>query len=353
MLAGISTVLLVGRRKCPALLVGWLWYLGMLVPVIGLVQVGEQSMADRYTYLPQIGLSIGLAWGAKRVVRLRPGRAWLYGVASSLTLAALMGCARRQVSCWRDTETMWRHALACTSQNALAHSNLAVTLRDQGRIDEAIAEFRKALEIEPDDAMVHGNLGRALAKQAKFDEARAEFREAIRIDPKCAEAHAGFGALLFVQGRLDQADVHFREALRLNPRCTEAHVGLGGLLSTQGQVAEAMAQWGEALRLQPENTRVLNIMARTLATCRQPSVRNGAAAVELARRAAELTDGRDPMILDTLAAAYAEAGRFSEAVQTARKALELAAEQNHPAVVESIRAKIPLYQSGSPYHETH
>ena len=162
-LAGITFGALVSWRR-PYLLVGWLWYLGMLVPAIGLVQVGFQAMADRYTYLPQIGLSIALAWGVADVSRSWPCRRWVCGIGSALVVASLMACAWLQTSYWRDSETLWTHAVACTSQNAKAHTYLGMALGDLKRLDEAIAHFRQALEIKPDDADARSHLDSTLAQ---------------------------------------------------------------------------------------------------------------------------------------------------------------------------------------------
>ena len=175
LLVGISLAVLAYCRKCPYLLVGWLWYLGMLVPVIGLVQVGAQAMADRYTYLTQIGLAIGLAWELKCV-----SSGWRYrrpagGIALALAVMSLMWCAWQQASYWKDGTILWPHALACTSRNSLAHNSLGATLAERGQIGEAMAQFEKVLEIDPEDELAHSNLGIALAVRGELDEAIAHF----------------------------------------------------------------------------------------------------------------------------------------------------------------------------------
>ena len=163
-LAGISVGVLASRRR-PYLLVGWLWFLGMLVPTIGLVQVGFQAMADRYTYLPQIGLCIALAWGVADVSRSWSYRRWVCGVGSALVVASLMACAWLQTSYWRNSETLWTHAVDCNSQNAKAHTYLGMALGDLGQFEEAIAHFRKALEIKPDEAEAREHLESIQASQ--------------------------------------------------------------------------------------------------------------------------------------------------------------------------------------------
>ncbi len=168
-LAAISAGVWAYRRRRPYLLVGWLWYLGILVPVIGLVQVGLQAMADRYTYLTQIGLYISLVWAGADLCRSWSYRRWLCRAASSLVLVILMGCAWRQTSFWCDSEALWTHALACTSWNKVAYSNLARALADRGQVDAAIAHYQKALEIKPDFAEAHYSLGNALARRGQVD----------------------------------------------------------------------------------------------------------------------------------------------------------------------------------------
>ena len=300
LLAGISLAVLALCRKCPCLLVGWLWYLGMLVPVIGLVQVGSQAMADRYTYLTQIGLYIALVWGAAHLftswtvdgerwtvvavsVHRPPSTVHYLGAAvSALLLAGLMICAWQQASYWKDDVTLWPHVLACTSNNYVAHSVLGDALARRGQVDEAIVQYQAALRIKSDYAEAHTNLADALVRR----------------------------------GRIDEAIAHYRTALTLKP----------------------------------DHPAALNNLAWLRATHPDPKYRDGRQAVILARRAVELASN-NPSALDTLAAAYAEAGRFAEAVETARQALDLALQQNKQSQAESIRSTIRLYQAGTPFHE--
>jgi protein O-mannosyl-transferase len=408
------------RRRCPYFFVGWFWYLGMLVPVIGLVQVGGQSMADRYTYLPQIGLAIGLAWGAKRVLALRPQRAWLGGVVGAATVAVLMGCAWQQTSHWRSSEALWSHAVQCDAQNARAYSNLAMALVRDGRVNEAIDCFNKSLEIAPDQAEIINNLGlaltdcgrlnegivqyekalklkpdledvnnnygEALLQKGIIDEAIAHFEKALKVKPDFARAHHNLGMALAMRGRANEAVGHFLKALELQPDYAETHGNLAIALAECGQFDEAIDHCEQALKLKPDYAKarqildfvlsrreevrktvagrrellgsrpddlaLLNDTAWTLATTPNASLRNGAEAVALAGRAVQLSDGRDPAVLDTMAAAYAEAGRFPEALQTAHTAAKLAVEQSKQPLAESIKAKISLYEAHTPFHET-
>jgi tetratricopeptide (TPR) repeat protein len=323
----------------------------MLVPVIGLVQVGQHSMADRYTYLPQIGLAIGLTWGAKQLFQAWPQRAWWQGVIAAVLLASLMGGTWQQMSFWRDSESLWRHALECTSGNVLAYNNLGLALRDQDRIGEAIAQYEQALKLKPNDVMAHVNLGAAFYQQGRTDEAVAHLQRAVALKPDYAVGQNNLGTVLLAQGRSDEALAHYRKAVELDPEYMDARNNIGVLLYQAGRVPEAIAQWRESLRLQPDDVGALGQLAAILATTAEASLRDGPRAVELAQRAAKLTGGRDPSVLETLSAALAETGRFAEAVETAQRALVLASGRNDTGLADSLRAHIKLYQHNSPYHE--
>ncbi len=351
LLIGICIAVLVEKRRRPYLLVGWFWYVGMLVPVIGLVQVGQQARADRYTYLPQIGLLIALAWAAKHALASWPYRAWAWGVGAAVTVPVLMGCAWQQTSYWRDSEALWAHAVECTTNNGIAHSNLGEALCQQGKWNEAVPEFQEAIKIDPRHVEAHAGLGEALGEQGRFDDAIAEFQTAVRLRPNDPTTHNNFGMVLARQGQFDAAIAEYDQALRFNPGDVRAHNNRLAALNARARRAEALAQWEESVRRQPDNASVLGRMAWVLATNPEASVRNGPRAVELAQRAADLDGGRHAIVLDTLAAAYAEAGRFNEAVQAAQQALALASAQKNAAQADAIRARIKLYQAGSPYRE--
>jgi protein O-mannosyl-transferase len=232
-LLGITAAVLVRRRENPCLLVGWFWYLVMLVPVIGLVQVGRQAMADRYTYLPQIGLCIALAWGAAGVAVAWPHRRWVYAAASLAIVVGLAVCASRQAGYWHDTEVLWNRALECTTNNNRAHCNLAAELAKKGEFPEAIEHYEAALRIEPEDATSCYGLGNALTGLGKRDKAIERFREAakeyeraIKIRPKFVEAHSNLGNALARLGQYDDAIRHYEMALEIEPNRTETRKNL-------------------------------------------------------------------------------------------------------------------------------
>jgi tetratricopeptide (TPR) repeat protein len=199
----------------------------------------------------------------------------------------------------------------------VAHTNLGNALTDLRRFDEAIVQYQKALELRPDYADVHYNLGNVLAARGRLDEAMAHYQKAVELKPAHALAHANFGSVLANQGQFEEAMAHYRRVLELKPGHPDAH----------------------------------NNLARLRATCPEPARRNGDEAVALAKRASQLCGGRRPDYIETLAAAYAEAGRFPDALETARKALALAQQQNKQALADALRAQIAQYEAGKPYHE--
>ena len=233
------------------------------------------------------------------------------------------------------------------------HDHLGLALASKGRFDEAMAEFNKALEINPNNADAHRNLGRALAITGRLDQAVPHFERAVEINPEFAEAQSEFGRLLAVEGQYDQAIPHLKKALAIKPDLVEAHYYLGAsLYFSSGRTQEALAQWREALRVDPNFVPAMNDAAHALAASPNASDRNGAEAVRLAERAVQLSGARNPLYLDTLAAAYAEVGRFPDAVATERKALDLAAPQHNAQLEDGLNARIKLYESQQPYRDS-
>ena len=237
------------QRQRPYLLVGWLWYLGMLVPVIGLVQVGIQAWADRYTYLPQIGLYVMITWGVVELCGWWRYRRVVLSSAAVMVLTGLLVLARVQTTYWRDSVSLWSHALACTSGNYLVHSNLGVALGKQGKLDEAIPHFERALQLKPDFAGAHNNLGLALGKQGKWAEALPHFERALQLQPDYADAHNNLGLALRTQGKVNEAMRHFERALQLDPDDVAAHNNLGLALAAQGKWTAARPHFQRALDL--------------------------------------------------------------------------------------------------------
>jgi tetratricopeptide (TPR) repeat protein len=453
-LTGISAWVIRGWRRDPYLAVGWFWYLGSLLPVIGLVQVGNQSMADRYTYVPLIGIFLMLVWyAADAAAHFRRGRAWLAGLAG-LVIVACMVATWLQVGHWRNSVTLYERALAVTKGNAVAHNNLGYVLETAGKLDEAllhyrealrisptyglansnlgnvlmakghtdqairhyeealrlnpdfvlahnwlglaldakgrhgeaVAHYREALRLEPGFAPARSNLGVALMRQGNLDEALehcrqavrlnpvnaqsqnnlavvlerhgnrveavAHYREALRLDPQYVRAHSNLGLLLARQGNGNEAIPHFREVLRVDSESPEAHKGLAMALADQGKHQEAVEHYREAIRLRPDDPSPYNNLAWIRATHPDPGLRNGEEAVQLAQRACDLWGKKDPNLLDTLAAAYAEAGRFPEAIQTLEQAISLVEPDGPEGGVTVLESRLRAYRAGSPHRET-
>jgi tetratricopeptide (TPR) repeat protein len=351
LLAAISAGVFLRRQRQPYLLMGWLWYLGMLIPVIGLVQVGGQAHADRYTYLPQIGLYLALIWAVGSLGAGWRHRRVVLGGLSTVILVALIFCARAQTSYWRNSEVLWTHTLACTSDNYIAHYNLGDALVKMGRRDEAIAQYQKTLQITPNYAEAHDNLGSVLLQKGRVDEAIAHYQTALRITPENATAHNNLGNALRQKGRVDEAIAQCQVALQINPDYADAHDNLGNALFQKRRVAEAITHYQKALQINPDYAEAHNNLAWVLATAPQVSLRNGDEAVKLAERANQLTGGKTPIILHTLAAAYAEAGRFGDAIRSVQKAIELAQAAGQKDLAERFTGELKLYEAGLPFHE--
>jgi tetratricopeptide (TPR) repeat protein len=264
LLAGISTGVFILRRRRLYFLTGWLWYLIMLAPVIGIVQVGAQARADRYTYLPQIGLYLMLTWGAAEgCAGWRHRRAMLGGLATVI-LAALMFRARAQTAYWRNSELLWTHTLACTSDNYIGHNNLGNALLKKGRVDEAITHFQKALEIQPAFAEAHNNLGNVQFQNGNMDEAIAQYQIALQINPDYAMARYNLGNALIKNGRLDEALTQFQMALQINPDYAEAHNNFGYALIQNKSMDEAIAHFQKALQINPDYADARNNLSNAL-----------------------------------------------------------------------------------------
>ncbi len=254
----ISAGAVAARRKQPWLVFGWLWYLGMLVPAIGLIQSGLRARADRYTYLPQIGLYLLLTWAVGDFTVSWRHRRQILGVAAFGVIAALMVCAWKQASYWRNNESLWTRTLACTSGNYVAHNELGNILLQRGRVDEAMVHYQQALQIKPDSVEACYHLGNALFQKGNLDEAIAQYQQALQNKPDFAEACYNLGNTLFQKGRVDEAMVYFQKALKITPDFAEAHINLGNALLQKGRVDEAIAQYQQALQITPDNAKAHN-----------------------------------------------------------------------------------------------
>ena len=266
LILGISTLLVVQRRRYPFLLMGWLWYCGTLVPVIGLVQAGDQAMADRFTYVPSLGVLILAIWGAYELTKRWPYRVAALSVAGWAGIVLCLGLTRQQLRHWVDTEALFRHALEVTEKNYIAHVSLGIELVRKGRIEEAISQYREVIRLKPDYALAHNNLGYALLRTGQLDEAISQYQEAIRLKPDYALAHNNLGNALYRKGRDNEAISQYQEVIRLKPDYADAHNDLGLALYRKGRTAEAINQFQEALRLKPDHAAARKNLDFALAT---------------------------------------------------------------------------------------
>ena len=252
LLVGVSILAWIWRRRRPYLAFGWFWFLGTLVPVIGLVQVGMQAMADRYSYIPLIGLFISMSWWLGEVAKPSSPRSLWVGTAAGTVLFVLAFLCNQQVRLWKDTLTLFGHALTVTPSNATAQFNYGAALHLQGDPVRAMEHYRLAIAADPSFANAHYNLAQALAKQGNTAEAEAEYRATLKSQPDLVECLNNFALFLHAAGKLEEAESHYQAALRLRPGEPIPHANLGRLYFDQGRFNEAVAQYREALRLQPD-----------------------------------------------------------------------------------------------------
>jgi len=375
---GLAFVL---ARRRPYVLVGWLWFLGTLVPVIGLVQVGVQTMADRYTYIPHIGLLVTIVWGLWDLLGRRvPGQV-LFAGAGAMVLACFI-LTYAQAFLWQDNVLLWQHTLKVTKDNYAAHDNLGVALMGKGRAPQAMEQFHTAMALEPKYVPAYMHLGQAFEQQEQWAEAAEFYRQVIARAPEYAEAYTRLATCALRQGQMAQAIEALQSSVHYNPGSAENHFNLGTVLLTVSRYAEAEPALKEALRLDPSLRDVhpylgwayaaqgkqaaareqyalgsrykrnwqiaMRRQAWRLATDPDPKRRNGPQALLWARMAASFEE-TDPEALDTLAAALADNGQYPEAAATLRKAIPLAAARKE--LDAALRDRLRLYESGQPYRE--
>jgi tetratricopeptide (TPR) repeat protein len=373
------------REQKPYFLVGWLWFVGMLLPVIGLIQVGLQAHADRYTYLPQIGVCVLLAWTIADLSARRRHRRAVLTIAALATLAPLTWLARVQASHWTDSGSLWEHAVAVTSNNENAREHLSDAYLENGRIDDAIAQAREAISDHPDSADAHGVLGAALTRKGKLDEALSELQAALQLNPKLTQAHFNLANILLQRGQVDEAITayeaelriqpkspeahnnlanaffrkhqpgaaleHLKIALELNPNYAEARNNLAIAFSQMGQMRDAIVQWNKTLEIEPNNLDAQCNLVWIFATFPDASIRDGSRAVELGQRAIRLSGGKNAKIWRLAAAAYAEAGRFPEAIKAAQSGLALAEAEGNSALAQTLEENLKLFEQNSPLRD--
>ena len=346
-------------RARPYLAVGWFWFLGTLVPVIGLVQVGMQFMADRYTYVPCMGLFIMVVWSIPEKWAKWPRPGLVLGTAAGAVLLLLVLATSVQLTYWRDSVALFSHTAEITRDNILAEYNLGEALAQKGDDADAVTHYLKALAIQPNrveaqynsQPQAHFNLGLIYRKHEQWPEAEAQLREAVQADTNEAMPHYALGSVLLSEGRFAQAAQEFATTTKLDPGNARARYNQGLALEGGKDFAGAEPVYSECLRLNPTDVEAMNRLAWLQATQSQPQLRNGTNAVALAERAKDLTKGNNARILATLDAAYAEAGRFADAVNAVKQTSEVAAAQGQTNLATAAAARLKLYEAGNPFRE--
>lgn len=375
------------RKQSPFLLVGWLWFLGTLVPVLGLVKVGDAALADRYTYIPSIGIFIAVAFGAQKTSLRFSLPKYLFPVAGAFILGALTVITEKQLQYWSDNTTLFSHAIQVTKNNVDAMVNYGAALELEGKPVEAMVQYRRAEQLAPSSYIIHFDIANQLNYMGKPADALAEYRQAVQLKPNLLTLHDGMGGVLFTLGRFTEATNEYHIAMRLDPNSPSPHFYLGIALAAhndfaaatnefsealrlapdnpatfvewgrallqQGRDAEAVEKFNEALQVDQENYQTLAYIAHVLAADEHAEIRNGAAALALAQKASTLTDGRQPIVEDVLGMAYAENGKFDEAQNAASHAISLATAAGiKPDTIAAMQKRLELYQKHEPWRES-
>jgi tetratricopeptide (TPR) repeat protein len=352
LLGGISWFIWRMHRPCPYLLAGWLWFLGTLVPVIGLVQVGSAAMADRYTYFPLVGVFIAVAFGVRDLATRFQFPKAAVAAAAVLTLALCLILTENQLRHWHDSESLFAHALAVTKEdNPYAQINYGAALEQNGRLAEALGQYREVARFAPNNVEAQYNLGNLLDKMGQPEEALPELRKAVQLNPKLPSLRDALGAVLVELGRFGEAMSQFTEAAHLDPDYPSAHFDLGKALLKQGRDSGAMDEFHAALRLDPDNFQILAYTAHVLATDDHPQIRDGKTALALASRANTLTGGAQPFVLDALGMAFAETGDFTNAQEATQRAIDLATAAQMKKI-EPLQQRLQLYKNHQPWRES-
>ncbi|HEX4121900.1 MAG TPA: tetratricopeptide repeat protein [Verrucomicrobiae bacterium] len=316
LLVAITAIVIWRRRAQPYAIVGWFWFLGILAPTIGLVQVGIQSMADRYSYVPMAGILILVVWTASEVVRAR----WILGAAAGLAIAACAVLTPVQVGYWHDSDTLFQHAVAVTKDNYLAYNNLGFFLSNRGETEKAMLYYKSSLQINPNYDEAHNNLGYALAQLGRFAEATNEYIKALSLNPNLTEAHNNLGNALGSLGLRDAAIHEYQAALQENPRHADAHNNYGIALAMHGQLKEAIEQFRLAVLYKEDYASAHSDLGNALAM--QGDYPGAIAEYETCLR----LNPKDPQGHNNLANVFAQEGKLDEAAEQYRTALELKTE---------------------------
>lgn len=350
LLAIITLIVVLQWKRRRYLATGWFWFLGVLVPAIGIIQVGYQAMADRFAYVATIGVLIMLAWTAAEILNAISAKRAVAATLIGATLVYLIIGTVSEVRHWKDSETLFTRALEVTSRNYVAHHNLAFALLEKGKKTEAETHAHKALAIYPKRPEPYLLLGLINEAQGNQLSAISNFTRSLEFNPNDSLARKGLAMALLKNGQAAEAKLQF---LKLSDKRSDpaVHAYLGQIFTAEKNHGAALEQYRQALPLAPRWADLLNNLAWLLATSPDAQVRNGGEAVRFAEQACELTTNNVPMFIGTLAAAYAEAGRFPDAIATAQRAQKLAAEKNLPDLAQRNAELLKLYEAQTPFHE--
>jgi protein O-mannosyl-transferase len=357
----------------------------MLVPVLGLMQISTYAHADRYTYLPQIGLLVGITWTAWEAAgKWREERASIVIVGMTIVASAALA-DWWQVGYWRSNESLWRHALEVTNGNFFAHNNLGDVLMRQGRVDEAANQFEESVAIRPNYARGHNDLGNAYVDNGQLEDAISEFRKACTLDPDSPDFHRNLGGALTLAGKYDEAQAEFERAIQLKPDFGAAYYDFGLLLARRGDFTKSAAEHREAVKCEPNDARMYynlgdalwrlgdyanaiasmeraielapgaggragkTALAWMLATAPTHGLRDGPKAIELLNAAHSDSMENDPGVLRVLAAASAQTGDFESGDRAAAEALQEAKASKDSDLTANLSRELTLYKSGRVY----
>jgi tetratricopeptide (TPR) repeat protein len=374
----------IGRRRKYAA-VGWLWYVGTLIPMIGLVQVGDQAMADRYMYIPMVGLLVIVSWAVRDLILNRHHWKPAVSVIVVVVLLSAVIATRTQVRYWQNSMSLFEHALKVTENNPVAEKGYGSVLFTAGRLDEAAVHLRKAMRTHPayfsagnelgrvylrqgkfneavmcfnellkhnkESAEIYYNLGVASILQKKYEEAIKHFAKVLELDPKYPDIHSNMGIALLAAGKNTDAIKYLNEALNTSKNQVMVYANLGTAYTHLGMYKQAIQNWNKVVELDPNNVDVLNNLAWLLATFGEVSIQNANRAIELAEQACEITGYKNPEFLDTLAVAYAAVGRFDDAVKKAQQAVDIAKASGQEDLCGEIQRRLELYKAGKRYHQ--
>ena len=345
LIAGLTWLAVRMRHPYPWIPVGWFWFLGVLVPVIGIIQVGAQSVADRYTYVPLIGLFIILSWGLARWCETRPS---VRPLIISVTVVSLLLCVvetRIQLTYWQNGIALFTRVLAVNGNSSFAQNSLGVALSNAGRGRDAIPHYEEALRLQPGSLHGHYNLGIEFADIGDLKQAEYQFSEGLKLSPHNESLHNNLGVVLAKEGQLERAVEQFKTAIECNPTYPKSYLNYATALEKEGQFGLAVTNYNLALERDPNSPEILNGLANLLVTCPQSQWKNPSAAVQLAERANALTRFQVSSYIATLAAAYAAAGDYSKAVENAELARRLAEAQGMRELATKLAGDLESYKA--------